>query len=162
MSEIGYSSEINEELQNKYLVFYIDELFALELKNVIEIIGMKPITKVPETPDYILGVMNLRGEALPVLDMRARFKKAPDCGGDRRCLIITRFEDMKLALLVDEVTDLVTINPENVNPPPHVGHDYSHVFIKAIGVREEGILLILDTDKLVNMSELEFLNEENQ
>jgi Chemotaxis signal transduction protein len=160
MSEAGY--ELIDETANKYLVFYIDELFALELKSVIEIIDMRPITKVPETPEYIAGVMNLRGEALPVIDMRARFKKAPKGGNDRQCMIVARFDDMKLALLVDEVTDLVGIDPDNVNPPPQVGHDYSHVFIKAIGVREEGMLLIVDTDKLVNLSELDFMSEENE
>ncbi len=161
MADFEIQNGINPELVDKYLVFRVDESFALELKTIVEIVESRPVTKVPETPDYIAGVINLRGETLPVLDMRQRFKKPPREEGLRSCMIVIRFEDTKLALIADEVTDLITIAPEAVAPPPQVGNDYSHVFIQAIGIYDDSMHLILDADKLINLSELCFMLQEN-
>ena len=151
---------MTEEMMNKYLIFQLDEAYALELYKVIEIIELQKITKVPETPDYIPGVMNLHGLVLPIIDVRARFKKTDESGVKRKCVIVVDFNGMRLGLIVDNVVDLVTISDAKVTPPPTVGTHYSHVFIKAIGVYENSMCLILDTDKLVNYEDLEQINSE--
>ncbi len=145
------------ELQGKYLVFEIDENYALELSKVKEILEYKPVTAVPETPAYIAGVMNLRGSVVPVIDMRKRFHKPEKADLQRRCTIIIHFENALLGLMVDNVTDLIDIAAGSISPPPQVGADYAHVFIKSIGVCSEKMLLIVDTDRLVNHSDLQFL-----
>ncbi len=149
-----------DELLHKYLVFSVDESYALELSKVREIMEYKPITRVPETPAYIVGVMNRHGSVVPVIDMRKRFHQPDLENASRRCTIIIRFDGGHLGLLVDNVTDLIDIAPEMISPPPQVGKSYSHVFIKAIGIYKEQMVMIVDADKLVNLDDLAALPEE--
>lgn len=148
-----------EMLKNQYLIFEVDEAFAIELEQVIEIVEYANITCVPETPEYIAGVINLRGHVVPVIDMRVRFMKKAKADNDRRCIIIVNFEDNQLGLVVDNVVDLIQLEDENLSEPPQVGNDYAHVFIKQIGVHNEKMNLIVDVDKLVNYNEISFAEE---
>lgn len=150
----------NEDSTRKYLVFSVEEDYALELSKIVEIIEYRSVTKVPETPAYIAGVMNLHGSVLPVIDMRKRFHKPDATVVTRRCIVVIRYEDMRLGLIVDTVTDLIDIDKSTISPPPQVGKDYSHVFIKAIGVCSDKMVLIIDADTLVNHSDLQFLQED--
>ncbi|MGL5435400.1 MAG: chemotaxis protein CheW [Lachnospiraceae bacterium] len=143
----------------KYLTFKLDESYALHMSCIVEIMEYKTVTVVPETPAYIAGVINIRGVVLPVIDMRARFRLPEASERSRRCIIIINFNDKKMGLIVDHVTDLIEISPEKVSPPPQAGTYYSHVFIKGIGILDSGMTLIVDTDKLVNLNELEFLED---
>lgn len=149
---------INIEMQNKYLIFEVDERYAIEIEKVIEIIELMPITKVPETPSYIEGVINLRGQVIPVISLRERFKKPAKRNAKRNCIIIISFDEIKLGLIVDTVLDLILIPADMVSPPPQVGSEYAHVFIKSIGVSDGQMNLILDGDKIINYSDIEFLN----
>lgn len=151
--------DVADELAHKYLVFAIDESYAVELANVLEIIEFKDVTRVPETPDYIAGVTNRQGSVLPVIDMRKRFHKDSAPEDIRRCIVVIRYEDMKLGLLVDSVSDLCDIGEEKISPPPQVGPNYAHVFIKAIGIREEEMVMIIDTNTLINHRDLQALEE---
>lgn len=144
------------ELENKYLMFEVDEQYLISLTHVTEIIEVLNITRVPETPDYIAGIVNLRGHVIPVLDVRKRFKK-PDREGGRQCFIVAEINESPLALMVDNVLDLIDIEPENLKEPPQVGHSYIHVFVKYIGVAGNEMHLIVDPDKLVNYDDLFFL-----
>ena len=153
-------TEVNKETINKYLVFEVDETYAVELKGVVEILEMQPVTSVPETPSYIKGVINLRGRVVPVVDVRDRFKKAAIDESSRKCIIIVNFEGIILGLIVDSVVDLITIEPDKISEPPTVGGSYAHIFIKAIGIYEEEMKLIIDENKIINHSDLDFLNAE--
>ena len=153
---------VNEEMLDKYLLFTVDETYAVEIDKVVEIIEMQKITRVPETPSYIAGITNLRGHILPVIDIRERFKKEKSAQeNERPCIIIVNFEDLMLGLLVDNVVDLVEIQEDKITPPPTVGVEYSHVFIKAIGMYHDRVNLVIDSDKLVNYSELNFVNQDS-
>ncbi len=153
-------SFVQEEQPQQYLVFSVDESYALELSKIVEILEYKPITRVPETPPYIAGMMNRHGSVLPVIDMRKRFHKEDRPDLPYRCIIVIRFDEMKLGLVVDNVNDLITLDPGSISAPPQVGPDYAHVFIKGIGVHEQKMMLIVDADRLVNQSDLTFLEEE--
>lgn len=161
MAENWQSTAAGEQAL-QYLVFSVDEHYALELAKIVEILEYKPITRVPETPAYIAGMMNLHGSVLPVLDMRRRFHKPDRDDLPYRCIVVTRFEGMKLGLVVDTVDDLIALEPGSISQPPQVGEDYAHVFIKQIGVYEDKMVLIIDADKLVNHSDLSFLKEEEE
>lgn len=158
---------VNEQLQGQYLLFTVDETYALALEQVVEILELQPITAIPETPPYIAGAMNLRGQILPMLDLRLRFhkeqklppKESKRSGQDRRCVVVVRFEEQPLGLIVDAVVDLLTITQEHITPPPQVGSDYAHVFVKAIGIHEEQMVLILESEKLICHSDLDFITE---
>lgn len=143
----------------KYLIFTVDEEYALDIANVVEIIEMTDITKVPETPDYISGIINLRGHVVPVLDIRKRFRKTGAGTGKPRCIVIANIEDNQLGLIVDNVVDLVDIEKDMIKDPPQVGSNYVHVFVKSIGITGDKMHLIVDTDKLVNYNDLSFLEE---
>lgn len=149
------------DVHNKYLIFAVDEEYALPLSTVVEIIEHREITRVPETPDYVAGIINLRGHVIPVIDIRTRFRKESKAMGKRRCIIITRIEGKPLGLVVDTVIDLIDIREDQINEVPQVGKNYVHIYIKGIGISEKRMHLIVDTDKLVNYNELGFLEEEN-
>lgn len=147
------------DINSKYLIFEVDEEYALPLSYIVEIIDAADITRVPETPDYIAGIINLRGHVVPVIDIRKRFHK-PDRGElCRQCIIITRIESNLLGLVVDNVIDLVDIDPKQISPSPQVGGSYVHVFIKSIGIYDEKMMLIVDADRLVNYNDLFFTDE---
>lgn len=145
----------------KYLTFELDESYALPMSCIVEIIEYKIVTAVPETPDYIAGVINVRGDIIPVIDLRARFYLRPLLPESRRCIIIIWFGDQKMGLVVDNVTNLIALDPEQISEPPQVGGRYSHVFIRGIGILDVGMTLIIDTDKLVNLNELDFLESQD-
>ena len=146
---------MNEHLNDKYLIFQVDEYYALEIAAVVEIIEYSVPTNVPETPDYIAGMINLHGHIVPVIDIRTRFRKNPKDDTARKCIIIVNIGNNQLGLIVDNVIDLITINPANLTDPPQVGTSYSHVFIKSIGVFDNKMNLIIDTDKLIGYKDFE-------
>ncbi len=153
------TKEENEELLNKYLVFSVDENYALELKSVHEIVEFREVSAVPETPGYILGVINLRGQIVPVIDLRVRFHKPAKLNLPRRCIIVAKYQAQLLGLVVDDVLDLVAIEEDQISSPPRVNSSYEHVFIKKIGVSGDSMVLIVDEDKLVNLEDLDFMGE---
>lgn len=138
----------------RYLTFDLDECYALDMDLVAEVIQSKPVTPVPETPAYIAGVINLRGAVIPVIDMRARFLKEQREDLLRRCILIISFGEMMIGLLVDDNADITELDPEQLAAPPQVGNHYSHVFIKSIGMTEGKVILVIDTDKLVHLEEI--------
>ncbi|MDL2287314.1 chemotaxis protein CheW [Eubacteriales bacterium OttesenSCG-928-G02] len=153
---------MNEFIKNQYLIFFVDEAYAIEIDKVLEIIEYKNVTKVPETPDYISGIINLRGQVIPVIDLRKRFKKNTENNNPRKSIIITKIEGNQLGLIADGVSDIIKMEEDKISPPPTVGSDYAHVFVKLIGVHNEKMHLILDTDKLINLSDFELLENPNE
>lgn len=150
---------MSEQLKQSYLICAVDEQYALAAGSVVQIVEYKDVTPVPEVPRYIAGIMNLRGRVIPVVDLRARFRKPPLAEGARRCIVIARFDALELGLAVDSALDLAIIEDDQIAPPPQVGSDYAHVFVKAIGVVNERMVLILDENRIVNHQDLEFLED---
>lgn len=157
-----------DTLSSKYLLFSVDEEYALELSSVLEIIELADITRVPEAPDYVSGIMNLRGNVVPVLDVRKRFKKPEREDIKARCIVVCNVEDHRLGLLVDNVIDLIDIPRDKLQDPPQLGSNYVNVFIKSIGIssdeeeEEVRMHLIVDTDKLVNYNDLHFFDDDRE
>lgn len=159
------------DIKNQYLIFEVDEEYAICLENVDEIIrytideeGSDGITKIPEAPEYISGVLNLRGHVLPIMNIRCRFKKPIIEDKEkipRQCIIIAKIENSQLGLVVDNVIDLINIDEANLKDPPQVGSTYSHVFIKSIGIDNESkkMHLIIDTDRLIHHKDLAFVDD---
>ena len=151
---------MSNDINSKYLIFEVDEEYALSLSYVVEIIDTTGITRVPETPDYIAGILNLRGHVVPVIDVRMRFRKPPKPDTRQRCIVIARIAENLLGLLVDNVVDLIDIPPEKITPTPQVGGSYVHGYVQGIGVYEDKVQLIIDTDRLVNYNDLFFVERE--
>lgn len=158
-------SDINEELfeeedtqKDKYLIFSIGkEVYGIEIKYVIEIIGIEPITEVPELPNYIKGVINLRGKIIPVMDVRLKFKKEEKEYDDRTCIIVVEIEEISIGLIIDRVLEVSTITEENISDPPTINKDKHNAnkYIKGIGKAGEETRLLIDCNKLLAEDEKE-------
>ena len=133
-----------------YLTFEIDsEDYALEVAGISEIIVMCDITLVPHSPEFVKGIINLRGDIIPVLSVRSRFMKPEKPYDESTCIIVIFYEDYKLGLIVDSVKGVSTIPEEEISPPPNAKLSFANQFVKNIGKTEQGIRLMIDTEKLL-------------
>lgn len=146
-------------MTNQYLAFMIDdEMFALDVSNVKEILQFSEITKVPKTPDYLRGVINLRGGVIPVLDMRLRLGIIRQEETIDTCIIVIEMdiegEDLILGFLVDSVQEVFDLEPERVEPPPKFGTRFKTEFIKGLGKRDDQLIIMLDIDKVIQYEDI--------
>ena len=151
--------DIEEDTQKeKYLTFVLDnESYGIGINNVTEIIGIQPITPIPELPDYIKGIINLRGKIIPVMDVRLRFKKQFREYNDRTCIIVVEMKDLSIGLIVDSVSEVLIILDKDIVPPPNL-NKLSNKYIRGIGKTDKEVKLILDCNKLINDDEADILN----
>ena len=149
--------ETAEDTQKgKFLTFSIGkEDYGFEIKYVTEIIGIQEITEVPELPNYVKGIINLRGKIIPVMDVRLRFKKEPIEYNDRTCIVVIDIHDISIGLIVDHVAEVLVILPENIVSPPTVKTGFHNRYIKGIGKVGSEVKLLLDCDKLLKDEEID-------
>jgi purine-binding chemotaxis protein CheW len=146
--------------KDKYLIFSIGkESYGIDIKYVIEIIGIEPITEVPELPSYVKGVINLRGKIIPVMDVRLKFKKEEIEYDDRTCIIVVEIGDITIGLIIDRVLEVDNIEENNIAPPPKLNKntDNANKFIKGIGKVDNAVRLLIDCNKLLEEDEIEEL-----
>jgi len=150
-------AEIAESVQ--YLTFKLaDEIFALDVAKVREILELTTITKVPQTPDFMRGVINLRGSVVPVVDMRLKFGMNMTEQTINTCIIVVEVnldsDTIVLGALADSVQEVVEMEPESIEPAPHIGTKLDTDFIKGMGKIEDHFVMILDIDKIFASNEL--------
>jgi purine-binding chemotaxis protein CheW len=155
--------EIEEDTQkDKYLIFSIGkQYYGIDIKYVIEIIGIEPITEVPELPNYIKGVINLRGKIIPVMDVRIKFKKEEKEYDDRTCIIVVEIGGICIGLIIDRVIEVANINENNISPPPKTSSNKENAnkYIKGIGKIQDEVRLLIDCHKLLEEEEIEELKD---
>jgi len=155
----GSLESIEDEQKDKFLTFKIgDEFYGLEIHYVIEIIGMQKITEIPEQPSQIKGVINLRGNIIPTMDIRARFNKEVREYDERTCTIVIKVGGNRIGLIVDRVSEVITIDGKNISNPPNLNMDEKNYYINGIARTNENIIILLDCMKLVKQKDVE-LNE---
>ncbi|OGO86972.1 MAG: chemotaxis protein CheW, partial [Clostridiales bacterium GWE2_32_10] len=127
--------ENEEDTQHgKFLTFAIgSEYFGFEISFVKEIIGIQPIIEVPEVPHYVKGIINLRGSIIPVIDVRLKFKKEFMEYNDRTCIVVIEIKDILIGLIVDNVSEVLSIPDENIVSPPDIKSGFQNKYIKGIG-----------------------------
>lgn len=159
--DLVYDEELFEDTQkDKYLTFVIDDDgYGIEIQYVTEIIGMQGITEVPELPDFIVGIINLRGQIIPVMDVRTRFQKSFMEYNDRTCIIVINIEEISIGLIVDMVSEVLNIDSGNIVDPPNPKTGFSNKYVKSIGKVNDEIKLILDCVKLLEDEEVEQLTQ---
>ena len=152
--------ETAEDTQKgKFLTFSVGrESYGIEIKFVTEIIGIQDITEVPELPNYVRGIINLRGKIIPVIDVRLRFKKELKKYNDRTCIVVIDIKETYVGLIVDNVAEVIKIDDSNIVPPPDIKTGFHNRYVRAIGKVGNEIKLLLDCDKLLNDDEMEILN----
>lgn len=147
-----------DTLKNKYLIFSIDkDMFGIKISYITEIIGLQSITEVPEMPDYIKGITNLRGKIIPVMDARLRFKKEERQYDSRTCIIVLEINANSIGLIVDSVAEVLTINEEDTSPAPEMGNS-GQGYIEGIGKSGDAVILLLDSQRLLKEDELDAIS----
>ena len=153
----------------QYLTFILDgELFALDISKVREVLDYTKITRVPQMPEFMLGVINLRGSVVPVIDMRTKFGMKKVERTVNTCIVIVEVtldnDNVILGALVDSVQEVFELDPEQIEPPPKIGMRLKTEFIKGMGKKEEKFIIILDIDRVFSTEELIILqgNDEKQ
>jgi len=148
----------------QYLTFTLgDEHFALDVANVREILEFTGVTKVPQTPEFMRGVINLRGSVVPVMDMRLKFGMSITEKAVDTCVIVAEVnlegETTVLGALVDSVQEVFELEPEQIEPAPRIGTKLRTEFIRGMGKRDEQFIIILDVDKVFSSEELAILSQ---
>lgn len=150
--------------KGKYVTFKSgNEYFGLKIQYVNEIIVFQDITEIPESEDYIKGLINLRGKIIPVIDVRLRFKQEPFEYNDRTCIIVINVKDTVVGLIVEKIAEVVEIQEENILPSPTIGNQdkQQNKYVYAIGKIGDAVKLLLDPDKLINDSDLTVVEHVN-
>lgn len=147
------------ETDQKLLTFSLgSEGYGISILKVKEIIGMMDITPVPKTPEFIKGVINLRGKIIPVMDLRTKFGMPEQEYNERTCIIVAEV-DLKgvqklLGVVVDMVSEVVTISDDQIEPPPEYGSSIEHNSILGIGKIKDRVVIILDIDEVFVCEEI--------
>lgn len=155
MEEEKQSIENQEvEVEKKQFMKFrcCDEIYGISLQNVSEIIGLQQYTAIPETEDYIIGLINLRGKVIPIIDVRIRFGKEPLVYDDRTSVIVIQVEENVIGLIVDGIEGVANIADKNILPPPSVSdlQVQSRKYVFGIGRVDAQTTLLLNPEKLIN------------
>ncbi len=150
LEEAGILEQEEDTQHGRFLTFAVgEEVYGIGIGMVTEIVGLQPITTMPEMPDYLMGIINLRGKIIPVMDMRRRFHKEPLAYNDRTCIIVLDIRYVSVGLIVDHVNEVASINDEDIAPPPDYLGGIENKFISGIGKTGGEVKLLLDTEKLM-------------
>lgn len=149
--DFDFDDDENEDTQEgKYLSFRIgNEVYGIEIRHVTEIVGIQKITEVPDMPNYVKGVINLRGSVIPVVDVRLRFHMQPRDYDDRTCVIVVSVNESPIGLVVDAVREVISILPDQISPPPSVSKGEVTRYIQGIGRFDEDVIILLAMDELL-------------
>lgn len=144
---------------SQFLTFTLgEEVFALDIRTVREIIQYGPMTTVPLMPAFVRGVINLRGAVVPVIDLQARFGRAGAEVGKKTCIIIFDAERdgerTELGLLVDAVSEVVEIAADMIEPPPNFGASVRRDFIRGMGKHGGRFVILLEPDRAFDVEEM--------
>ncbi|SNB44789.1 chemotaxis protein CheW [Geobacter sp. DSM 9736] len=153
---------MNEEASEtncQYLTFLLDgEIFALDISQVREVLDFSAVTKVPQTPDFMRGVINLRGNVVPVVDMRLKFGMETAERTVNTCIIIVEVavdgETTILGAMADSVQEVLELESAQIEPPPRIGTRLNTEFLRGMGKKEDRFVMILDIDKVFSSEDL--------
>ncbi len=149
----------NQTGTSQYLTFRLgDEIFALEIFKVREVLEFRSVTKVPRTPPFMRGVINLRGSVVPVVDLHMKFGTGATETAVDTCIIITEVnidgETLLLGALADSVEEVFDMDAAQIEPPPRMGTRLNVDFIRGMGKKDEEFVIILDVDKVFSAEEI--------
>ena len=149
----------------QYLTYKLgDETFALDITKVREVLDFTTVTKVPRTPEFMRGVINLRGSVVPVVDLRLKFGMTRTENSVNTCIIITEVtvdgDTTILGCLADSVQEVLDLDEEHIAPAPRIGTKLRTEFIKGMGKQDDRFIIILDIDKVFSSDELALVKQD--
>ncbi|MBT4290654.1 MAG: chemotaxis protein CheW [Deltaproteobacteria bacterium] len=157
--------ETNEMIQtNQFFTFMLgDEIFAIDISQIREVLEFTNITKVPQTPDMMKGVINLRGSVVPVIDMRLKFGMGENEKTVDTCIVIieTMLDNNQtmIGALVDSVKEVMDLDSDHIEPAPKIGTQLNTAYIRGMGKHDGQFIIILDIDRIFSASELEMAQQ---
>jgi purine-binding chemotaxis protein CheW len=142
------------ERGGKYLTFFLaGEEYGLEILKVHEIIGMLPITRVPRTPHFVRGVINLRGKVIPIVDLRRKFAMESEAA-EETCIIVVQVQRIQIGIVVDRVSEVADIPSAEIEDAPSFGADVQTDFLLGIGKSQDRVRLLLDIERVLSTQEV--------
>ncbi|MHB1041857.1 MAG: chemotaxis protein CheW [Eubacteriales bacterium] len=146
-------AEENRELserEKQLVVFHLSEqTYGTDIASVYEIIRMDSISRVPRTPDFVEGVINLRGKIIPVIDLCKRLNLTKTNQTDSKWIIIADIAGITIGMIVDAVSEVLRISNDRVEPPPPVVHGVDSAYLKGVAIVEEGLIILLDIKQVL-------------
>jgi len=159
MEAVVEKKEISD-IEGKFLTFVLgEEIYGIEILKAREIIGLMDITTVPQTPDYMKGVINLRGKVIPVIDLRKKFSMQGGVHTQETCVIVVEVNSSSIGLIVDSVSEVSDITGEEIENAPSFGQGIDTSFIMGLGKVKDKIIILLDIDAVLSTEELEMVEE---
>jgi purine-binding chemotaxis protein CheW len=156
---------VGDRLAGKYLTFKLgQEEYGLEILKVQEIIQMQSVTRVPRTPDYVRGVINLRGKVIPVVDLRKKFFLETCEDTEKTCIIVVQIaindDVVVMGIIIDEVKEVLDIKASDIEETPSFGSNINTEFILGMGKVNSSVKILLDIDKILSTTELVNLQQQ--
>jgi purine-binding chemotaxis protein CheW len=150
--------------EGKYLTFALaEEEYGIGILKIREIIGIMPITSVPRTPEFVKGVINLRGKVIPIIDLRLRFGMKPMEYTDRTCIIVVEINaqdvTIQIGAIVDTVSEVLNIKAEDIEDTPAFGMSLDTEYILGMAKVSGGVKILLDIDRVLNSEEIAKLED---
>lgn len=162
MGNLAAAGNLNVDIEGtegKYLTFFTDrQLFGTPIDTVVQIVGVQQITPIPEFPSYAKGIINLRGQIIPVIDIRLRFCKEEVAYDERTCIIVTDIDGTYVGFIVDGVDEVTDIDDDQISETPRMKDGRESEFVTGIGKVGKKIILLLNPRKILNMDELHALS----
>ena len=157
MEAVATKKEVTE---GKFLTFILgSEVYGIEILKVREIIKLMDITAVPRTPDYLKGVINLRGKVIPIVDLRSKFSMPEIEHTQETCIIVAEVNQTSIGIIVDSVSEVSNINSEEIEESPHLGQNIDTDFILGLGKTKERIVILLDIELVLSSEDLETVGQ---
>ncbi len=153
---MGASITDKQTTEGKFLTFALnEEEYGVEILKVKEIIGIMGITTVPQTPEYMKGVINLRGKVIPIIDLRLKFTMPEEEHTKETCIIVVEVHTSLIGIVVDSVSEVLYIKGDEIEDAPSFGQEIDTAFIMGLGKAKEKIIILLDIEKVLSDKELE-------
>ncbi len=151
-----------ENKEGKYLTFSLaDEEYGIGILRIKEIIGMMPITSVPQTPEYLKGVINLRGKVIPVIDLRLKFNMECIDYTERTCIIVVEIDGIsgmvQIGVVVDSVSEVINVKAEEIENAPNFGNSLDAEYVLGMAKMDSGVKILLDIDQVLSNEDVDLL-----
>ncbi len=160
MESVAETEMKTGEMAGKYLTFVLQgEEYGIGILKVREINGLMDITPVPQTPDFVEGVINLRGKVIPVVDLRLKFGMPKADYTKETCIIVVDVNSLLMGIVVDTVSEVLEVKEEEIEPPPNFGSKVHVDFILGIGKIKDKVKILLDIDKVLTSEEIELVQQ---
>jgi len=164
MAQAATQNVFSSNGPQKFLTFALaNEEYGINVMEVKEIIGMMPITVLPQTPVYVKGVINLRDKVIPIIDLRCKFNLEQVEPTERTCIIVIETEDQNhtlVGLIIDSVSEVINLKGDEVEPAPAMQTQFNEQLILGLAKCENGVKILLDIDKVINYDELSEIEQE--